>query len=166
MKLGENLKKYRKEHGMSQEELATQINVTRQAISAWETGKAVPAVSTLKILADYYNISIEELCGMENIKKETEPALEKGRFRKNLFSNKHRLVEMIFYLVLMVTTCYYMYFGILFDAYVLFFYKCENKKIQFLLKAIAVVCLGVSIYNVIFFLEVFGTEGTTTIEKL
>ncbi len=38
MKLGENLKKYRKEHGMSQEELATQINVTRQAISAWETG--------------------------------------------------------------------------------------------------------------------------------
>ena len=85
----------------------------------------------------------------------------------SLFGLKHEVVEMILYLIMMVTTCYFLYFGVLFDAYVLIFYKCENKKIQFLLKIAAVICLGVSIYLIVFsFLAVFGTEGTTTIEKL
>lgn len=167
MQLGDRLKEYRKNHSMSQEELAKKMNVTRQTVSAWENNKAMPSVSTIMMLANEYHVSVEELCGLETIKEDTESAPQTSRFCDKLFGLKHEVVEMILYLIMMVTTCYFLYFGVLFDAYVLIFYKCENKKIQFWLKIAAVIGLGVSIYLIVFsFLAVFGTEGTTTIEKL
>ena len=47
-----NIKMYRKKRGYSQEELAKKINVTRQTVSNWETGKAYPDIETLKNLSE------------------------------------------------------------------------------------------------------------------
>lgn len=53
----------RTERGLSQDELAAKIFVTRQAVSRWETGETTPNVETLKLLSAFFNVSINTLLG-------------------------------------------------------------------------------------------------------
>lgn len=53
----------RTKHGLSQDELAEKVFVTRQAVSRWETGDTVPSIETLKLLSKLYNVSINTLLG-------------------------------------------------------------------------------------------------------
>ncbi len=55
--------KLRSEKGVSQDELAAQLFVTRQAVSRWETGETVPNTETLKRLSSYFDVSINTLLG-------------------------------------------------------------------------------------------------------
>ena len=57
------LLKLRENKGISQEELAKELFVTRQAVSRWETGETIPNTETLKLLSKYYNVSINTLLG-------------------------------------------------------------------------------------------------------
>lgn len=57
------LRSLRKERGLSQEELAEKIFVTRQAVSRWETGETLPAPETLRLLSALYDVSINTLLG-------------------------------------------------------------------------------------------------------
>ena len=57
---GENLLKYRKEKGLSQEELANIIGVSRQAIYKWETGERIPDIGNLNMLCKEFDKSIED----------------------------------------------------------------------------------------------------------
>ena len=49
--------------GLSQEELAEKVFVTRQAVSRWETGETVPNTETLKLLSKLFDVSINTLLG-------------------------------------------------------------------------------------------------------
>ena len=53
----------RNRSGLSQEELAEKVFVTRQAVSRWETGDTVPNTETLKLLSKLFDVSINELLG-------------------------------------------------------------------------------------------------------
>lgn len=53
----------RTRNGLSQEELAEKIFVTRQAVSRWETGETVPNTETLKLLSKLFDVSINTLLG-------------------------------------------------------------------------------------------------------
>ena len=53
----------RTKNGLSQEELAERVFVTRQAVSRWETGETVPNTETLKLLSSCFNVSINTLLG-------------------------------------------------------------------------------------------------------
>jgi transcriptional regulator with XRE-family HTH domain len=53
----------RTKNGLSQDELAEKVFVTRQAVSRWETGETVPNVETLKLLSGLFNVSINTLLG-------------------------------------------------------------------------------------------------------
>ena len=55
--------KLRTERGMSQDELADKIMVTRQAVSRWENGDTVPNTDTLKLLSKEFDVSINTLLG-------------------------------------------------------------------------------------------------------
>ena len=57
------IQELRIKHGMSQEELANRIFVTRQAVSRWETGETVPNTETLKLLSALFDVSINTLLG-------------------------------------------------------------------------------------------------------
>lgn len=57
----ENLKRIRENAGLTQEQLAQSVNVTRQAISRWESGRTEPDLATLIILAKVLNVGTEEL---------------------------------------------------------------------------------------------------------
>ena len=53
----------RAKKGLSQDELAEKVFVTRQAVSRWETGETTPNVETLKLLSEFYDVSINTLLG-------------------------------------------------------------------------------------------------------
>ena len=53
----------RTEKGLSQDELAEKLFVTRQAVSRWETGETTPNIDTLKLLSKLFDVSINTLLG-------------------------------------------------------------------------------------------------------
>ena len=53
----------RTKNGLSQDELAEKVFVTRQAVSRWENGDTVPNTDTLKLLSKLFNVSINTLLG-------------------------------------------------------------------------------------------------------
>lgn len=53
----------RTQKGLTQEELAEKVYVTRQAVSRWENGDTVPNMETLKVLSKFYGVSINTLLG-------------------------------------------------------------------------------------------------------
>ena len=59
MKLAEKLVLQRKQKGLSQVQLAETIHVTRQAVSRWEVGDAVPSMDTLKRISELYALPME-----------------------------------------------------------------------------------------------------------
>lgn len=64
-KVGEFIKKLRKENHLTQAEFAEKYGITYQAVSNWEHGKNLPDIALLKQIADDFNVSIDELLGSE-----------------------------------------------------------------------------------------------------
>lgn len=69
MKLCEKLYELRRAAGLSQEELAERLNVSRQAVSKWENGAAQPELSKLVELSRLYGVSVDELLSLEEAEK-------------------------------------------------------------------------------------------------
>ena len=61
MTLGEKIKEARKQCGLSQEQLAEKMTVSRSAIAKWETDKGIPDVDNLRALAQLLNVSVDYL---------------------------------------------------------------------------------------------------------
>ena len=61
MELGEQLQKLREQKNMSREELAQEMNVSRQAVYKWENNKGYPDIENLIKLSNLYNITLDEL---------------------------------------------------------------------------------------------------------
>lgn len=61
MDFGQKLKEIRKNEGLSQEQLADKIGVSRQAITKWETGKGLPDMENMMILAEIFKTTLDEL---------------------------------------------------------------------------------------------------------
>ena len=61
MELGNQIKKYRQEAQLSQEELANRVYVSRQTISNWENDKSYPDVNSLVLLSEIFQISLDKL---------------------------------------------------------------------------------------------------------
>lgn len=74
--ISSRLKELRQSNGYSQEELAGKLFVTRQAISKWERGEALPDTENLIALATLYGISLDELVGYSASAKEVETDFE------------------------------------------------------------------------------------------
>lgn len=70
--LGKNIANLRKEKHMTQEELAIKLNLSRQAISKWESGITEPDVNTLMLLSEIFEVSIDELVKGKNVKEESK----------------------------------------------------------------------------------------------
>lgn len=61
--LNENLRKLRKEKGMTQSELSKVLGIAQTTYAGYETGKSEPDLNTLTKIADYYKISLDFLTG-------------------------------------------------------------------------------------------------------
>ena len=80
MALSENLYTLRRKSGLSQEQLAEQLNVSRQAISKWEAGQSIPESDKLLSISNYFNVSLDYL-----MKDETQDTIsEKEQINTSL----------------------------------------------------------------------------------
>ena len=57
------LKELRKERGVSQVEIAKMLNMSKMAVSHWEKGNSEPSIEQLKVLAQFFDVSIDYLVG-------------------------------------------------------------------------------------------------------
>lgn len=74
MELGTQIRKYRTEQGLSQEELAERIFVSRQSVSNWENGKTYPDIKSLLMLGEVFGVSLDKLVkgDIEKMKQEID----------------------------------------------------------------------------------------------
>lgn len=91
MAFSEKLYELRRKACLSQEQLAEQLGVSRQAISKWEAGKAMPESSTLISISNYFNVSLDYLvkedyyAADEAVIKENTQAKKHSRYGKRVF---------------------------------------------------------------------------------
>ena len=67
MELNEKLQQLRKQKNLTQEELAQALYVSRTAISKWESGRGYPSIDSLKAIAKFFDISVDELLSGEQL---------------------------------------------------------------------------------------------------
>ena len=93
MKINEKIKEIRKRFGLSQEELANIVGVSRQAITKWETDTGIPDISNLQELSKVFGITIDYLLNEE----ETLPSLTfKKELDKEKYKNKLTMFKEVF----------------------------------------------------------------------
>ena len=67
MEFNEKLQELRKGRGLTQEELAEELFVSRTAISKWESGRGYPSIDSLKEISQFFSVSIDELISSDEI---------------------------------------------------------------------------------------------------
>lgn len=77
MGFGENLMRSRKKSGLSQEEVAAKLGISRQTVSKWELGETLPDIQQAKKLSTLYHITLDELVELDLQVKEIQEVIEK-----------------------------------------------------------------------------------------
>ena len=67
MEFSEKLQKLRKSRGLTQEELAKELYVSRTAVSKWESGRGYPGIESLKDISEFFSVSIDDLLSGEKL---------------------------------------------------------------------------------------------------
>ncbi|MBQ3157084.1 MAG: helix-turn-helix transcriptional regulator [Clostridia bacterium] len=83
MELHEKLQQLRKQRGLTQEELAEALYVSRTAVSKWESGRGYPSIDSLKELSKFFSVSIDDLLSGEKViylaEQENRSSLQRSR---------------------------------------------------------------------------------------
>ena len=96
MKFGENLQKLRKEKGISQEQLAEQLGVTRQSVSKWESGNSYPEMDKIVAICNLFHCDMDVLIN-KDITEEREKK-DASSVVKEIFSGVTNYVKKTIYL--------------------------------------------------------------------
>ncbi len=94
--LGDNIRKARKKMGLTQEEVASVIGVTSQAVSRWESGSGMPDISLLVPLAQTLSVSIDSLFGYEQQERSETTYIELSREFEKIEEDAATPLEAIF----------------------------------------------------------------------
>lgn len=96
LKLGENIKKFRLQRELTQEQLADILGVSAQAVSRWENATTYPDITLLPTIASYFDISIDEIIGFDAARKEEriKAILKENRILHNNGETK-RSIELL-----------------------------------------------------------------------
>lgn len=93
MTLGERIRTYRQMQGLSQDELAEKLNVSRQAITKWENDNGVPDIDNLIALSKFMGITLDELVMGE--REENVPVITREATDRRAKSKNRYLVSVI-----------------------------------------------------------------------
>ena len=107
VRFAENLSRFRREKGLTQEQLAEKCNVSRQAVTKWESGAAIPDIYKLAELSEHLDVTTDELLFeapdrkdmltlqamlAERMKSLTE---SHGQFFKSMVDVENRMVDVV-----------------------------------------------------------------------
>ncbi len=180
----DNLKKIRKENNLSQEQLAEELGVSRQAISKWESALAYPEMDKIIALCDKFNLNIDDLLhkdikevkgeeeSKKNLNKNIDDVLNFITDTINLFSNmtfKSKikcLVEQIIIAVILIAISCIIYF---FTNYILLgFFNIFPYKIGYIFNSIFeyIIIIFLFIASIIILVHIFKTRYLDYYSKL
>ena len=94
MEFNKKLQELRKENGITQEELSKILYVSRTAVSKWESGRGYPNLDSLKRIAEYFNVTVDQLLSSRELLTVAESDSKKKR--QFLLSIIYALVDISF----------------------------------------------------------------------
>jgi len=135
MEIGKQIKKYRTEAGITQDELAEKIFVTRQTISNWENDKNYPDIKSLLLLSSLFDVSLDKLVkgDIENMKEQIKIE-DLNRFKQD------GTIYTVLLVIMILTPVPLFYFGgwigfavwgIIAAISIYFAFRVEKQKKQF-----------------------------------
>ena len=89
LKIGENLRRFRRERELTQEEVASHLGVSFQAVSKWERNESYPDITLLPSLANYFHVSVDALIGMEDVASAAQRDDFNRRWEENRAAGLH-----------------------------------------------------------------------------
>lgn len=94
--LATKLVSLRKQKGLTQMELAEKLNVSRQAISRWEVGAAVPSTDNLKVLGDLYEVPVDyflndEIENISSLIKDAQEQISQEQEKNGIFLSRRKV---------------------------------------------------------------------------
>ena len=105
MEFHEKLFELRKQKGLTQEELASVLYVSRTAISKWESGRGYPNIESLRAIAKFFSVTVDELLSTDEVISiaEEQSKATRARFRDLVFGLLDICVAMLLFLPLFAT---------------------------------------------------------------
>lgn len=134
------LKELRKKNHYSQEQVAEKLNISRQAISNWETGKAYPDIDNLVMLSELYGASVDEMLG-------TGEALCKTDNTTILTQHNNEVLEMMGLAVVLILSLNIPFGGILTSVIIIWWLKHTKRKYS-IIYMLCIVCFVVSLQEI------------------
>lgn len=105
MEFNKKLQELRKQKGLTQEELAEKLYASRTAISKWESGRGHPSIDSLKAIAQFFSVTVDELLSSDEIltlAEENQKQTEK-HFRDLIFGLLDICMSLLLFLPLFAT---------------------------------------------------------------
>lgn len=87
--IGEKIKQIRRERDLTQDEVASALGISYQAISKWERNDGYPDITILPALANYFGITVDELIGMNEIAAQDRLNQINQQYEKNRVAKRH-----------------------------------------------------------------------------
>lgn len=153
MPLGELLRTSRQDKGLTQNDVADHLNVSRQAISKWENGNGYPDIDNLKVLSELYEVPITKLLGeSKELKEKIEESNESIDNNKSKLKKIHKEEkdEGLLLLILAAISGAVFPLGIILAPAIII----RNKKGNTFYRLIIITCIVCFIVN-IYFLWIF-----------
>lgn len=156
----EKLKLLRIQNQMSQNDVAEYLNISRQAISRWELGRAYPDLDNIVLLCKLYNISIEELIGTQQNEEVVETP------NRTVVDSKQSTLEMLGLAVILVLSSHFSFVGVIINLAVCV-WMIRNKRKYISIYLLCLICLSINAYNIYVFVshKIFQM-GIARIDKL
>ena len=105
MEFNEKLQELRKQRGLTQEELAERLFVSRTAVSKWESGRGYPNIDSLKAIAGFFSVTVDQLLSSEELLTAAEDSQKQtvGRLRDLWFGLTDLCMALLLFLPLFAT---------------------------------------------------------------
>jgi len=121
LNFNENLRRLRKENDYSQESLADKMNVTRQTISKWENGTAMPDLKKLTELADLFQVSMDDILGINTGKESFDDSSKNAEridfeYMNIILENQNKMLQKRIRIIFVVLLAAIIIFGCIFSS--------------------------------------------------
>lgn len=166
MNLSENLKRARETSGLSQQEVADSLNISRQSVSKWETGRACPDINNLVVLSELYHITLDDLVkGTQESEEEKTVNLPSQENSESKTIPFH--YEPFSIIAVTLLSCIVPLIGLFLNLGIILFCIVKKQKLSALVWMILIVCLIINLVNAgIVLNDAFFNYGRATVRKV
>lgn len=146
IKIGSFLKELRNEKGLTQVQLAEQLNVSNRSVSRWETGSTLPDISILVELAEFYEVDIKEIIDGERKSETMKEEIRDTLVKVAEYTNEDK--EMQYYKMRKMIGCILIGFGVFLTISALMIFPSDSSWGS-IYSMIGAIILSTGLYQVI-----------------